>query len=302
LSPSSPPSSHATAKDRPARLLRSFLYAPGSRETLLHKALEAGADAVICDLEDAVAAADKPVARQAVADLIRSRAAEAACQVHVRVNLGPHGYDPGDLAAAVWPGLAALRLPKATSADEVAEVSKLVDALERSRGLPAGSVGLYPTIESAAGVDAARALAAAPRVVSLAFGGADFLADIGAHGGDGHDATLLARSTLVLASRAADLGRPVDGAYTDLNDTDGLRQSTTWARSLGFFGRSAIHPGQLAVIHEVFTPTPQELAWARQVVNAVSGGGTATAVVAGQFVDAPAVRRARDLLALGGQQ
>lgn len=304
MSPSSQPSprnSPANRAAQPGRLLRSLLYAPGSREQILHKALDAGADAVIFDLEDAVAAADKPAARQAVADLIRTRATGTACQVHVRINRGPHGYDPDDLAAVVLPGLAALRLPKATSADEVAAAATLVGEVEQTRGLPSGSVGLYPTVETAAGVEAARALAAAPRVVSIAFGSADFLADIGAHGGDGRDATLLARTTLVLASRTAGIGPPVDGAFTDLDDTDGLRRSTAWARSLGFFGRSAIHPRQLATIHEVFTPSPPELAWARQVLSALDSGA-ATAVVAGQFVDAPAVRRARDLLALGEER
>lgn len=281
----------------PRRLLRSFLYAPGSRERLLGKALVAGADAVICDLEDAVAPADRPAARQAVAALVATHGAYAPCQVHVRVNTGPDGYDRADLDAVVAPGLAAIRLPKAVDPDQVAAVAGRLDALERARGLPVGSIGLYPTVETAAGVEQARALAAAPRVVGLAFGAADFLADIGAAGGDGRDATLLARSTLVLASRAAGIGPPVDGAHVDLADTEGLRRSTRWARSLGFFGRSAIHPRQLPVIHEAFTPTAAELAWAARVVAAVRDGA-ATAVVDGGFVDAPVVRRARDLLAL----
>src|SRR5690606_17197878 len=114
----------------------------------------------------------------------------------------------------VAPGLAALRLPKAVSAAEAAAVAELLDELEGTRGLAPGTVGLYPTVESAAGVDRCRELAAAPRVVSLAFGAADFLADIGARGGDGqgdgYEATLLARSTLVLASRVAGIAPPVD--------------------------------------------------------------------------------------------
>jgi citrate lyase subunit beta/citryl-CoA lyase len=281
----------------PDRLLRSFLYAPGSRPDLLEKALDAGADAVILDLEDAVAPADKVTARRAVADLVARRAPAAACQVHVRVNRGPDGYDLDDVAAVVAPGLAALRLPKAVSAAEVAAVAELLDELEAARGLPAGTVGLYPTVETAAGVDRCRELATAPRVVSLAFGAADFLADIGAHGGDGYEPTLLARSALVLASRVAGIAPPVDGAWTRLDDEEGLRRSSRWARSLGFAGRSAIHPRQLPVIHEVFTPTAEEIAWARRVVAAL-GERSATAVVDGGFVDPAAARRARRLLAL----
>lgn len=299
--PGADPAPGAAAPGRrrppPGRLLRSFLYAPGSDERILGKALAAGADAVICDLEDSVAVADKPAARSAVAALVAGSAAGAACQVQVRVNRTPGGYDTGDIEAVVAPGLAALRLPKAVSAAEVAAVARLLDQLEPDRGLPAGSVGIYPTVETAAGVDQARVLAAAPRVVSIAFGAADFLADIGAHGGDGYQATLLARSALVLASRAAGIAPPADGAWTQLDDEDGLRRSTSWARSLGFFGRSAIHPRQLAVLHEIFTPGPDELAWARRVLAAVAEA-SGTAVVDGGFVDPPVVERARQLVAL----
>lgn len=281
----------------PGRMLRSFLFAPGANGRILSKAMDAGADAVVCDLEDSVPVADKAGARQAVAAAIAARAADAGCQLHVRVDRGADGYDEQDLDAVVVPGLAGLRLPKAAHADEVAAVAHLVGELERTRGMPAGAVGLHPTIESAEGVDRVRELAAAPRVVSLVFGSADFLADIAAHGGDGRDATLLARSAMVLASRNAGIRAPVDGAYTGLDDLAGLRESTRWARSLGFFGRSAIHPRQLAVIHDVFTPTPEEMRWARRVLAAAQEGG-GTAVVDAQFVDAPVLRRARDLLAL----
>lgn len=284
-----------------SRLLRSFLYAPGSKEGLLGKALTAGADAVICDLEDAVAPDDKQEARAAVAKLVAECAAEAACEVHVRINRRPGGYDADDIDAIVAPGLAAIRLPKAVRPDEVASVARLTGELERERGMAPGSIGLYPTIESAAGAEQARALASAPRVVALAFGSADFLADIGALGGDGRDATLVARSMLVLASRAAGAGPPVDGAFTDLDDMAGLRQTTAWARSLGFFGKSAIHPRQLGVIHDVFAPTAEELTWAERVVASMDGGAV-TAVLDGEFIDAAVLQRAHGVLALAKER
>lgn len=283
----------------PSRLRRSYLFAPGSSPRVLGKVLGAGADAVVLDLEDAVAPQNKVAARAAVADLVVREAAAAPCEVHVRVNRTAGGYDTDDVAAVVGPGLRALRLPKAADAGEIAAVAALLDRLERDAGLEPGTVALYPTIESAAGVERARELAAAPRVESLVFGAADFLADVGA-GGDGRDATLFARSTIVLASRTAGIAQPVDGAYTDLDDLDGLRRTTAWARSLGFFGRSAIHPRQLAVLHDVATPTPAELAWAREVA-AVSERGAA-AVVAGGFVDAAVARRARAILALAPEE
>ncbi|MBW3602947.1 MAG: CoA ester lyase [Actinobacteria bacterium] len=278
-------------------MLRSFLYAPGSSERILSKVLGAGADAVVLDLEDAVAPQDKPAAREAVAALVAQQATGAPCEVHVRVNRAGRGWNRDDVAAVVAPGLAALRLPKAESGSGVAAVARLLDDHERACGMPVGTVGLYPTIESARGVEQARALAAAPRVVALAFGAADFLADIGARGGDGRDATLLARSTLVLASRAAGIRAPADGAFTDLDDLEGLRDAASWARSLGFVGKSAIHPRQVEIIHAVFAPSPEERSWAEQVV-AAAGGGAATAVVDGEFVDAPVLQRARAVLAL----
>jgi citrate lyase subunit beta / citryl-CoA lyase len=240
---------------------------------------------------------DKGRARSLVGTAVREQGGSAACEVHVRVNRSAKGYDTDDLDAVVVPGLAALRLPKAVVPEEVEAVAQQLDALERDRGIASGAVGLYPTIESAVGVEQARALAGAARVVSLAFGTEDFLADIGVHGGDGRDATLVARSTIVLASRAAAIAPPVDGAYTDLEDPDGLRRTTAWARSLGFFGRSAIHPRQLPIIHEVLTPSEAEIDWARRVVESVRDGA-ATAVLDGSFVDAPVVERAQGILAI----
>jgi citrate lyase subunit beta/citryl-CoA lyase len=156
-------------------------------------------------------------------------------------------------------------------------------------------VRLYPTVESAVGVLRAGELAAASdRVARLGFGAADFLADIGAPGPAHGPATLAARGQLVLASRAAGIGAPVDSVHTIVDDPAGLRESASAARQLGFFGKSVIHPAQLPVVHEVFTPGGDELAWARRV--AATGGDPTT--VDGEFVDPPVLARARGLLAL----
>lgn len=282
--------------DRPT--LRSFLYAPGSSDRILAKVLDAGADAVICDLEDAVAPSHKVRARAQVAQLLTTRAAHAPCEVHVRINQDGDGFDTDDLDAVAQPALDAIRLPKCEDPAAIVALDRTLSRLEQARGLPEGRIRLYPTIESALGLDRARELASAsPRVASLAFGPSDFAADLGLRSGDDRDATLLARSTLVTASRLAGIAPPVDGAFTALDDPDGLRSLAAWTRSLGFVGKSAVHPRQLDILHDVFTPTEDEIAVARRVVDSLDDD-RATAVVDGGFVDPAVVARAQAVLAL----
>lgn len=278
-------------------LLRSYLFAPGSDEHKMHKALSSEADAVVFDLEDAVAPADKAAAREAVGRLIGDFRGESASEIHVRVNRRVDGYDPTELSAVLRPGLAALRLPKCESVSEVRAVEAILDDLEPERGIEGGTVRLYPTIESAGGVLAATEIAAAGRrVTALVFGSADFAASIGVSDPP-FEATLLARSTLVLASAAAGVGPPVDGAFLDVTDLDGLRAHSHRVRGLGFKGKSAIHPRQLSVLHEVFTPSIDELEHALRVIAATEGGKT-TGVVDSGFIDPPVIAQARAVVAL----
>lgn len=304
------------ASTAPSPPPRSYLYAPGSRPEVLRKALRAGADAVICDLEDAVAPSEKAAARRHVADLLAEldgglaaelaaqrtaeRAGWAPCQVHVRINQTESGFDLDDLRAVVGPGLAAVRLPKVTSAAQIRFLAELLSEREARAGVAGGSIGLYPVIESARGVFAAEAIAAAPRVVRLGFGAADFLADVGARGGGG-PLTDHARAHLVLASRVAGAGPPVDSAFTDLHDIDGLRRQALAARDIGFSGKSVLHPRQVPVVNEVFAPTAEEVAAARRVLaeaDRAARRGVGALSVDGQFVDAAVVAQSRALLAM----
>jgi citrate lyase subunit beta / citryl-CoA lyase len=283
-----------------ARLHRTYLYAPGSQERVIGKALEAGADAVVLDLEDAVAPADKAAARRTVAAAL---AEEQPCDVHVRINREDDRWSTEDLRAVVRPGLAALRLPKADAPDAVRALDDALAELERAAGLPEKAIALYPTVESAAGALAAHSvLTASPRVARPAFGASDFLADIGARG-DEDLGTLHARSALVLAARGAGAGPPIDSVHTALDDEDGLRRAAERARSLGFFGKSIIHPRQIETVHAVFTPTREEIDRAERTVAAADAAAAST--VDGEFVDAAVAARARAVLALkeasGGQ-
>lgn len=276
--------------------IRSYLYAPGSNLGVMEKALVAGADAVILDLEDSVAPQDKRGAREQVAATIARGAGARQNELHVRINGGPDG--PDDLAAVTMPGLTGVRLPKIGSAEEVWAVSAALDELEPRAGMAPGTVLLYLSIETAAAALAAPDLAKAPRVARLVFGATDFLADIGSSGATDGPATATARGMLVLASRAARIGAPVDCVHTALDDDNGLRRSAALARGLGFFGKSVIHPRHIPAVHEVFTPGAAELAQARRVLAHVDAHGEGASVLDGQMVDAAVVARARRLVAM----
>ncbi|MGH2856390.1 MAG: HpcH/HpaI aldolase/citrate lyase family protein [Solirubrobacteraceae bacterium] len=277
--------------------IRSYLYAPGSNPRVMEKALAAGADAVILDLEDSVSPEDKLVARAQVAALIE--AARDGRELHVRVNGGSRGADLDDLAAVTAPGLTGVRLPKVGSADEVRAVAAALDGLEREACMAPGTVRLYLSIETAAAaVRVAELAAASPRVARLVFGATDFLADIGCSGATDGPATQTARGLLVLASRAAGIGAPIDCVHTALDDEDGLRRSAEGARELGFFGKSVIHPRQIATVHEVFTPRAAELDRARRVLAHVQAHGAGATQLDGQMIDAAVIARAQRLIAM----
>lgn len=278
--------------------IRSYLYAPGSNPGVMEKALAAGADAVILDLEDSVAPAEKLAARQQVAAVIAHAGAAPRGELHVRINRGPDGPDRDDLAAVTAPGLTGVRLPKIGSADEVRAVAAALDGLEGSAGMAPGTVLLYLSIETAAAALAATELAGSPRVARLVFGATDFLADIASPGATDGPATAVARGTLVLASRAAGIGAPVDCVHTALDDEDGLRRSARSARELGFFGKSVIHPRQISAVHEVFTPSGAELSEARRVLAHVAAYGDGASALDGQMIDAAVVARARRLIVM----
>jgi citrate lyase subunit beta/citryl-CoA lyase len=260
-------------------MLRSHLYAPGMSERMLTRVFEAGADAVILDLEDAVPPEQKDRARGLVAETLAGHSA------WVRVNA------VGTVACArdleVVGGLAAgLRVPKVETPAQVAWVA------ERAPGVP-----IVCIIESARGLAAVEGIARAPQVCGLALGATDLAVDLGAD--DGQLPLLYARSRLVMAARLAGIDPPIDSVHRGLDDTAGLRDAAEHARRLGFFGKSAVHPGQVAVINAVFTPRPDDVERARALLAAfAAGGGAALRLPDGEFVDLAVAERARRLVAL----
>ncbi|MCX4093851.1 HpcH/HpaI aldolase/citrate lyase family protein [Nocardia sp. alder85J] len=258
---------------------RSWLYVPGDRADRIGKALAGPADAVILDLEDAVAAADKDLARR---NVLTALAAGPAA--YVRMNAPDSAAGAADLRAlAAAPGaLAGVRVPKC---EDPGELRRVADTL----GVP-----VYPVLESALGVEHALALATAhPLVAGISLGEADLAADLRVAGGE---ALSWPRSRIVVAARAAGLPSPVQSVWTAVRDLDGLRGSTAAGRAAGFFGRSVIHPAQIPVVHEVCAPDPAETSWARELIEGLAESGAAFVDRDGQFVDAAIVARARWLL------
>jgi len=262
---------------------RSYLFAPGHNAKLLNRVFTAGADAVILDLEDAVPPDAKATARAMVAEALLDHPA------WVRVNAAQTAWGEADLDAVADRAFG-IRIPKVESAGDVEWVTA------RAPGKP-----IICAIESARGVLAAQQIAAVPGVRFLAIGGVDLQRDLNTSGGN--LPTLYARSHLVLASRAAGIEPPIDSVYPHLDDTAGLRDQAQLARSLGFYGKSAIHPRQLDTLHEVFTPTADEIEWARSVLAGFdAAGGDAIRLPTGEFVDLPVADRARRLLEIAGSR
>lgn len=281
--------------------IRSYLYAPASSERILSKVLDAGSDCVILDLEDTVADADKERARESAIAFIDEHATPSLQQLHVRVNRGRFGFDSDDVHAVARPGLAAIRVPRVEDPRDLRVLDDVLSTVEQAAGMKTGSIGVYITIESARGLHHIDGLAAAPRVVRLCFGAADFLGDIGGRGGHEYRSTLYARSQMVIASRVAGIQAPVDSVHTNLDDLEGLRAGAEVARDLGFFGKTVIHPKQLDAVHEVFTPSVEEINKAKEIVRRfeeAQARGDAALDLEHDFIDPALVARARGVLDL----
>ncbi|MEU9546962.1 HpcH/HpaI aldolase/citrate lyase family protein [Streptomyces mirabilis] len=262
---------------------RSFLFVPGSRPDRFAKAQNSHADIVILDLEDAVAPQDKSDARAAVVGWLAKHPAV------VRINAVGTPWHQEDLAALnAAEHLLGVMLPKAESSDEVYATSVAL------HGVP-----LLALVETAKGIRDAAQVAETVGVVRLAFGSYDFCRDAGVTNSSGDERELLlARSTLVIASRAAGLPGPVDGVQGDIADESGLLASTRRAADLGFTAKLCIHPAQLHSVHEALRPGEEELAWARRVLQVAGDSAGAAVRVDGQMIDKPRLDLARRLLAL----
>lgn len=272
-------------------LARSALYVPGDAPDKLAKVLDRGADEVIVDLEDAVPAGRKDEAREIVRVWLHDLPVLAEVGVWVRVNAGAL-REPDVRAMAGAPALSGFVVAKTETPEELVALDALLASV--------GSVArVVPLLESASAVLRAGEIARAPRVRRLQVGEADLRADLGVTTGPDERELLLTRSHVVLASAAAGIAPPMAAVSTEFRDLSSYRSSTEALARLGFLGRACIHPAQVEVANEVFTPTPEQVAEALDLLARFEGGATAVGVDAeGRFVDEAVLRQARRLLSL----
>lgn len=280
------------------RLRRSMMFVPGNNPGKLQTADIYGADSVIFDLEDAVAITEKDSARTLVYEMVKT--IDYACEVAIRINhiSTPFGYDDLEAVLPAKPGL--IRLPKAESADEIKEVAAIITKVEEKCGFENGSIKMGAAIETAKGLRQAYNIASASeRMVFLAIGGEDFIADMRTTRSKGGQELFVARSQLIFAAREAGI-QAIDTVFSDANDTEGFLAEAGLIKGLGFDGKSVINPNQVKLIHSVFAPTEKEIDNAERVLAAYQEAlAKKSGVIAldGKMIDGPIVVRAERVLA-----
>ena len=273
---------------------RSFIFTPGTRPELLSKAFESGADIVCLELEDGVAPDEKNKARQNVVKLLKSAPVRESCELVVRVNSLRTRFGLDDLVAFLdSPPPLTIMLPKVESEDEV----KIIDDLFLESNQ---QINLQVIIETNKGLEACFEIAqSSPNITALFFGGVDMAADLRCSGT--WDSLLYARSKLVHAAAAANIDS-LDVPFLDLNDENGLLEQATLAKELGFSGKGAIHPKQIPVINSIFTPSPEEIAYAVRVIEEFKKAESGLVVLDGKLIEKPVLREMERKLAFMNQE
>ncbi len=279
-------------------VLRSLLFVPGNRPNMLEKAMGFTPDAFVPDMEDSVPADEKENARNVTASHLAGLA-KAGPLVIPRVNSIESGLMEQDLAAVVGPDVFGVSVGKVGTAREIQHICGILDGLEQRAGLEKGRVKLVPWIETAiAIVNAHEVCAASPRIVGVAFGAEDFTNDMGIERTDDETEVDYPRRAVCIAARAADV-LALDTPYFSFRDPDGLRANVLSSRRYGFRGKFAIHPAQVDVINEAFSPSESEIEHARRVLAAFEEAeriGRGSTSLDGKVIDVPVVRRAQALL------
>lgn len=271
-----------------ARLKRSVLYTPASRLDRVQKALEAGqADVLIADLEDGTAPADKARARDGIVKLLLHPPASRTL-LAVRINAWPGASGQADLAALRTHPPGVLVLPKVESPEAVTTVAGVLGPKSRD-------IRFYAMIETAKGLLRAADIAGATNLEALIFGSEDYAAHVGAVRTPEGLELLYARSHVVAAAAASGIDA-IDQIWADYQDLEGLRADARFGAQLGYVGKQLIHPDQISPTHEAFAPKPEEVEFARRVVEASKAAGGGVAVVEGRMIDRPLVEQAQRVL------
>ena len=285
---------------------RSFLFAPGNHARKVEKVFTAGADAVILDLEDAVAASEKIATREVVVNALQNHQqntqTQHRCRAYVRVNSIDTEFCYGDLHAVVGPWLDGIVLPKVETPAKLLTIDWLLAQLEREANLAIGQIDLMPIIETGLGITHLDAICnAGSRIKRLSFGAGDFHLDMNMEWTAEEHALADARARLVLASRSAEMEPPIDTVVLQIRDQERFLASARRAREFGFQGKLCIHPDQVQPTHEVFTPSTEEIEHAQRIVTAFAEAeakGSASIQLDGYFIDYPIVYKAQRILQL----
>ena len=278
---------------------RSFLFAPGNHPRRVEKSFTTGCDAVILDLEDAVAIAEKPATRATVVAALKL---PRSCRGYIRVNSIDTEFCFDDIEAVVGPWLDGIMLPKVERAADLQAADWMMTSLERRHGIVPGTIDLIPIIETAAGHGAAREIAASGgRLKRLSFGGGDYTRNLNLQWTFAEEEIAAVRSEVVLASRLAGIDPPIDTVFIHIKEHEHFARSARKGREFGFQGKLCIHPDQIGPTNDAYTPTDEEAAWARKIIssfNAAEAEGLASIQVDGYFVDYPIVEKAQRIVTL----
>jgi len=279
---------------------RSLLYIPGNNPGMIQNCAIYGSDGVLLDLEDSISVTEKDAARKLVKHALRTLNFGTVERV-VRINGRDTPFFERDLGEIIPARPDAVRIPKIDSPDDVRAADDIITRLEEENGMERGSVRIHAMLETARAIVNASAIASSsPRILGLTIGGQDLAADLGIKITREGLEMLYARSAVVLAAKAAGL-LAFDTVYTDIEDLEGLREQAAMSVALGFSGKAAIHPSQIAVIHEAFRPEEKDVRKAERIVRGAREAeerGLGVVAVDGRMVDAPVVAQAQRTLEL----
>ncbi len=276
--------------DTPLGFSTNFLFVPGTRPERFTKALDSGANGVVLDLEDAVPAEDKDIARNAIRAAWPNFSAEQKKRLVIRTNSPGSKFYAADLILAQELNVACILIPKSESMDQINGAALI---------LP--NTAIIPMIETAVGLDCIKEIANSNQVIRIALGNLDLQADLGMI--CDHQETELqpARYQIVLASRLAQIAPPIDGVTPSTDDIERIADDAQRAKRMGFGGKLCIHPKQVNVVIKAFTPNEEELAWARRVIEADKAANGGAVKLDGRMIDRPVVLLAQRTLAITGK-
>lgn len=280
------------------RIRRTMMFMPGNKPKMLNNGASYGANCLILDLEDAIAVTQKDAARNLVAFALREL--DFPCEIAIRPNhiSTPYGLDDLKVVLPAKPDI--IRLPKVESAEDIKFVSDMIDQVEAKEGFTPGTIKMMAAIETVKGMRQAYQIAtASPRMVALAIGGEDYITDLQTHRTEHGIELFFARSQLLAAAREAGI-QAIDTVYSNVKNMEGFRDEVTRIKEMGFDGKSVVHPSQIAVVNEIFTPSDDEIRHALKVVKAsadAAARGVGVITVNGKMIDGPLITRAERIIA-----